>query len=67
LALSVKAKNVVDRLAYCELYISVAALALRVWPRMKLHDTTTSDVEYDHDQLISMPKAGSQGVRVTVG
>lgn len=56
----------VDRLAYCELYISVAALALRVWPRMKLHDTTISDVEYDHDQLIAMTKASSKGVRVTM-
>jgi hypothetical protein len=62
----VKAKKMVDRLAYCELYISVAALALRVWPRMKLHDTTISDVEYDHDQLIAMTKASSKGVRVTM-
>jgi hypothetical protein len=62
----VKAKKMVDRLAYCELYISVAALALRVWPRMKLHDTTIADVEYDHDQLIAMTKASSKGVRVTM-
>lgn len=56
----------VDRLAYCELYISMAALALRVLPHMNLHDTTVSDLEYDHDQLIAMTKAGSKGVRVAM-
>lgn len=43
-----------------------AALALRVLPRMSLYQTTIEDVEYDHDQLIAMPKQASKGVRVTV-
>ncbi|KAL3958112.1 hypothetical protein ACCO45_008690 [Purpureocillium lilacinum] len=32
-------------LAYCELYITIAALALRVWPRMSLYDSTIADIE----------------------
>ncbi|KAH6972094.1 trichodiene oxygenase [Ilyonectria sp. MPI-CAGE-AT-0026] len=54
------------QLAYCELYLSVAALALRVMPHMTLHDTTISDIAYDHDQLIAMPKKGSKGVQVAI-
>lgn len=53
-------------LAYCEIYIAVAALALRVWPNMSLYDTTLSDIAYDHDQLLAMPKKGSKGVRAVM-
>ncbi|KAM5386543.1 hypothetical protein ACJZ2D_000506 [Fusarium nematophilum] len=53
-------------LAYCEIYIGVTALALRVWPRMSLFDTTVSDIAYDHDQLIYMPKKGSKGVQAVM-
>ncbi|PNY29945.1 Trichodiene oxygenase [Tolypocladium capitatum] len=54
------------QLANCELYIATANLALRVWPQMSLYRTTIEDVEYDHDQLLSVPKAGSKGVRVVM-
>lgn len=51
-------------LAYAELYIVIAALALRIYPHMSLYKTTLKDIEYDHDQLISMPVSGSKGVWV---
>jgi len=33
---------------------------------MSLYDSTIADIEYDHDQLIAMPKKNSKGVRVIV-
>jgi hypothetical protein len=53
-------------LAYCELYLSFAALVLRVFPHMKLYKTTIDDVAYDYDLFVPMAKSGSQGVRVTM-
>jgi cytochrome P450 len=53
-------------LAMCELHLSLAALALRVIPRMQLYETTLSDVEYDYDMFVPMAKAGNKGVRVTI-
>ncbi|KAJ4160076.1 uncharacterized protein LMH87_008006 [Akanthomyces muscarius] len=53
-------------LAYCELHIAMAALALRALPHMRLYNTTVADVAYDHDQLISMPKTGSIGVQIMI-
>ncbi|KAL7621992.1 hypothetical protein AAE478_007493 [Parahypoxylon ruwenzoriense] len=53
-------------LAMCELNIGVAALTLRVLPRMRLFETTHEDVLYDHDLLIPMVKSGSKGVRVKI-
>lgn len=53
-------------LAYCELYLALAALVLRVFPRMKLYETTVTDVMYDHDLFVPMVKKGSKGVRVTI-
>ena len=53
-------------LAYCDLFVSVAALTLRIFPRMKLYETTLDDVRYDHDMFIPQPKAGSKGVRVVL-
>lgn len=53
-------------LALCELHIALAALALRVLPRMRLFETTQDDVVYDHDMFIPMPKPSSNGVRVTI-
>ncbi|KAI1777461.1 cytochrome P450 [Hypoxylon cercidicola] len=53
-------------LALCEIYVGIAALALRVLPQMKLFETTVKDVEWDHDMFIPMPSATSKGVRVTV-
>ncbi|KAH8887942.1 trichodiene oxygenase [Thozetella sp. PMI_491] len=51
-------------LANCELYMGLAALVLRVFPHMRLHETSVQDVKYDHDLFIPMPKAGARGVRV---
>ncbi|RDW76820.1 uncharacterized protein DSM5745_06812 [Aspergillus mulundensis] len=53
-------------LAYCNLYRALAALALRVFPRMELYETTVADVQYDYDLFLPMVKRGSQGVRVTI-
>lgn len=53
-------------LAYCELYVSTAALVLRVFPRMKLYETTEDDVKYDHDLFVSHPRKESKGVRVVI-
>ena len=52
------------RLAYCELYVCIAALVLRVLPSMRLHETNDLDVEYDHDELVGRPRPDREGVRV---
>lgn len=52
-------------LAFCELYLVTAALALRVLPHMKLHDTTYEDIKYDFDALTPQPKHGARGIRIT--
>lgn len=44
----------------------VAALTLRVFPKMKLYETTADDVRYDHDLMIPMPRKGSKGIRAVV-
>ncbi|KAF7858483.1 hypothetical protein EAF04_009083 [Stromatinia cepivora] len=53
-------------LAYCNLYLAVTALTLRVFPRTKLYETSINDVRYDHDLFIPLPKKGSKGVRVLI-
>ncbi|KAI0151458.1 cytochrome P450 [Pestalotiopsis sp. NC0098] len=53
-------------LAFCELHLLVAALTLRVWPKMRLFETTVRDVQYDHDMFIPLSYDGSKGVRVTM-
>jgi hypothetical protein len=53
-------------LAYCEPYIGLAALVLRVFPHMHLYQTTVYDVKYDHDVLLGVPMKGSKGIRATV-
>lgn len=50
----------------CELYLTLAALSLRVFPHMKLYETTERDVLYDHDMLIPGIPHGSKGVRVVI-
>ncbi|GKT52658.1 cyrochrome P450 monooxygenase [Colletotrichum spaethianum] len=55
-----------DRLAYCELYVAIAALTLRVVENMKLYSTTDADVVYDFDLALGMTKRGSEGIRVEV-
>lgn len=44
----------------------VAALTLRVFPRMELYETTADDVRYDHDLMIPMPRKGSKGIRAVI-
>lgn len=56
----------VARLAYCELHLCLAALALRVLPRMRLYETTELDVRYDHDLFVPLTRGDSKGVRVLV-
>jgi cytochrome P450 len=51
-------------LAFCEIYLVTAALALRVLPHLKLHDTVFEDIKYDFDGLTPQPRKGARGVRV---
>ncbi|XPS70250.1 hypothetical protein M3J09_002489 [Ascochyta lentis] len=53
-------------LAYCELYMSTAALSLQVFPHMKLYKTTVEDVRYDHALITAQAKKGSKGVRAVM-
>jgi hypothetical protein len=53
-------------LAFCEIFLAVAALTLRVIPHMQLYETTIDDIKYDHDLGIPKPKTGSMGVRVII-
>ncbi|KAI1099223.1 cytochrome P450 [Jackrogersella minutella] len=53
-------------LALCEIHLGTAALALRIFPKMRLFETTEEDVLYDHDMFVPMVKAGSKGVRVII-
>ncbi|KAI1847118.1 hypothetical protein JX266_006993 [Neoarthrinium moseri] len=53
-------------LAFCELYLSLTALTLRVLPQMRLFETTEIDVKYDHDMFVPLSHDDSKGVRVTV-
>ncbi|KAK2729306.1 cytochrome p450 [Colletotrichum kahawae] len=54
------------QLAYCELYVAVAALILKVIGNMRLFDTTDADVVYDFDLALGMPKRGGKGIRVNM-
>ncbi|KXX82892.1 Trichodiene oxygenase [Madurella mycetomatis] len=50
-------------LAYCELYLLLALLVHRVFPRMQLYETTEADIAWDHDFFNPFPVWGSKGVR----
>ncbi|KAH7304201.1 cytochrome P450 [Stachybotrys elegans] len=52
-------------LAFCELYLVTAIMALRILPHLKLHDTVYEDIKYDWDALTPQPKKGARGVRLT--
>ncbi|KAK8062764.1 hypothetical protein PG997_014861 [Apiospora hydei] len=52
------------QLAYCELYLCLTALVLRVIPHMRLYETTELDVRYDHDMFVPLTHKDSKGVRV---
>jgi hypothetical protein len=53
-------------LAYCELYLLLTALTLRVFPQMRLFETTERDIRYDHDMFVPLTHDDSKGVRVTI-
>jgi hypothetical protein len=53
-------------LAYCELYLLLAMLTVRVFPRMQLYKTTEEDIIYDHDIFNPLPVSTSKGVRATI-
>lgn len=53
-------------LALCEIYVALAALTLRVLPKMKLFETTVKDVEWGYDIIVPMPSPASKGMRVTI-
>ena len=55
-----------NSLAYCELYLLLALLTVRVFPRMQLYETTEKDVAYDHDFFNPFPVWGSKGVRAII-
>ncbi|KAH3947888.1 hypothetical protein HBI56_189310 [Parastagonospora nodorum] len=53
-------------LAYCELYVMGALMAMKVLPRSKLVDTTREDIAYDHDQIVVQTKKGSISVKIEI-
>lgn len=53
-------------LAYCEMYLMIAELVLRLLLRSRLVNTTADDVEYDHDCIVPSPKKGSMAVRIVI-
>ncbi|KAK2062729.1 cytochrome P450 monooxygenase-like protein [Colletotrichum caudatum] len=48
-----------ENLAYCEMYIVAALMAMRVIPRARLFETTVEDITYDHDLIVVQAKKGS--------
>lgn len=54
------------RLAYCELYIMLAVMALRVLPRTRLHETTVADISYDHDCIVVQTTKGNIAVNIAI-
>ncbi|KAL4757712.1 cytochrome P450 [Aspergillus foveolatus] len=53
-------------LAYCNLYLALTALTLRVLPWMSLYETTVDDVRYHSDSFAPLPKKGTKGVRAVI-
>ncbi|KAK6842865.1 cytochrome P450 [Apiospora arundinis] len=53
-------------LSLCEMNLALTALTLRVLPHMRIYETDESDIRYDHDMFIPMPKSDTKGVRVTI-
>ncbi|KAF3060973.1 Trichodiene oxygenase [Daldinia childiae] len=53
-------------LALCELHLGLTALVLRVFPHMRLFETTEEDIRYDYDIVIPMTRADSKGVRAVI-
>jgi cytochrome P450 len=55
-----------EHLAYCELYVMGAFMALNVIPRSKLVDTTVEDISYDHDLIVLQTTKGSISVGIAI-
>lgn len=55
-----------DSLAYCNMYVGLAALTLRLFPRTKLYETGVDDIKYDHDLFAPAPRDTSKGVRAII-
>ncbi|KAM7210401.1 Cytochrome P450 [Rhypophila decipiens] len=55
-----------ENLAYCELYLMSALIALRLIPRTTLYETTIEDLTYDHDMIVAQTKKGSVSVKVQI-
>ncbi|KAI0181144.1 cytochrome P450 [Hypoxylon sp. FL1284] len=53
-------------LAYCELFLMTAAMAIRVLPRAKLYKTTIEDIRYDHDLVVPQTIHGSIAARIDI-
>jgi hypothetical protein len=58
--------NKYDSLAYCELYVMAALMAMEIVPRAKLVDTTREDIMYDHDLIVLQTKKGSISVKIEI-
>ncbi|KAK3321818.1 cytochrome P450 monooxygenase-like protein, partial [Apodospora peruviana] len=53
-----------ENLAYCEVYIMAALMAMRIIPRASLFETTIDDLTYDHDLIVLQTKKGSISVKI---
>ena len=53
-------------LAYCEVYLMAALVALKIIPRARLVDTTVEDLTYDHDLIVLQTKKGSISVKIQI-
>ncbi|KAK7963611.1 hypothetical protein PG988_010585 [Apiospora saccharicola] len=53
-------------LAMCELYLTVAAVVLRVAPRMELVSENDDFVAMDHEVIIPKPKKGTKPITVVI-
>jgi hypothetical protein len=58
------ADSLMSSLAYCELYITLAALIFRVLPEVQLFETVEDDVKYHHDSFVPGLRPESKGVRI---
>ncbi|KAL2274607.1 hypothetical protein FJTKL_03101 [Diaporthe vaccinii] len=53
-------------LAYCETYLALSVLVLRVFPHLQSYETTVDNVRPASDAFIPFPKKGSKGVRAVM-
>ncbi|KAH9886398.1 benzoate 4-monooxygenase cytochrome P450 [Xylariomycetidae sp. FL2044] len=55
------------QLAYCELFVMTAMMALKVLPRARLHEMMTQeDITYDHDMVVPQTTKGNISVRIAI-